>query len=77
MAELLEALYGGDGEYALEKLGAVRRYLKDKGIETVDFDEEHARMFDRMPGAETATLRPALMQGGILLRRGLATVPER
>ena len=77
MAELLEALYGGDGEYALEKLGAVRRYLKDKGVETVDFDEEHARMFDRMPGAETATLRPALMQGGILLRRGLATVPER
>lgn len=76
MAELLEGLYGGDGEYALEKLGAVRRYLKDKDVEVVDFDAEHARMFDRMPGAGTATLRPALLQGGTLLRRGLATVPS-
>jgi len=75
--ELLEGLYGGDGEYALEKLAAVRRFLKDKGVETVDFDEEHAQMFDRMPGAERATLRPALVQSGTLLRRGLATVPER
>ena len=77
MAELLEGLYGGDGEYALEKLAAVRRYLKDKGVETVDFDDAHAQMFDRMPGADAATLCPALLQSGVLLRRGLATVPER
>ena len=77
MAELLEGLYAGDGEFALEKLAAVRRYLKDKGVETVDFDDEHAQMFDRMPGAQRATLCPALLQGGTLLRRGLATVPER
>ncbi len=77
MGELLEGLYSRDGEYALEKLGAVRRYLRDKGVETADFDDEHIRMFDRMPGAERATLRPALLQGGTLLRRGLATVPER
>ncbi len=77
MAELLEGLYGGDGDYALEKLGAVRRYLRGKGIETVDFDSEHAQMFDRMPGAAAATLCPALVQSGTLLRRGLATVPER
>ena len=75
-AGLLEGLYSGDGDYALEKLGAVRRYLKDTGVEVVDFDEEHARMFDRMPGAETATLCPALVRGGTLLRRGLATVPS-
>ena len=77
MSELLEALYGGDGGYALEKLAALRRYLKEKGVEAVDYDSGHAQMFDRMPGAETATLRPALVQSGTLLRRGLATVPER
>ena len=76
MAELLEGLYAGDGEYALEKLAAVRRYLRDRGVETVEFDEAHARLFDRMPGAESATLRPALVCGGTLLRRGLATVKE-
>lgn len=73
---LLEGLYGGDGEYALEKLAAVRRYLKEKGVDIVEFDDAHAQLFDRMPGAETATLRPALTQGGTVLRRGLATVPE-
>ena len=73
---LLEGLYGGDGEYAIEKLAAVRQYLKEKGVETVDYDGQHAQMFDRMPGAETATLRPALIQSGTLLCRGLATVPD-
>ncbi len=72
--ELLEGLYGGDGDYALEKLGAVRLWLRTKGVETVEYDGAHAQLFDRMPGAETATLRPALMQDGVLLRRGLATV---
>ena len=76
IAGLLEGLYSGDGDYALEKLGALRCALADKGIEAVDYDDEHARLFDRMPGAETATLCPALTQGGTLLRRGLATVPS-
>ncbi len=71
---LLEGLYGGDGDYALEKLGAVRIWLRAKGVETVEYDGAHAQLFDRMPGAETATLRPALMQDGTLLHRGLATV---
>lgn len=76
-AELLEGLCSGDGDYALEKLDAVRRYLREKGVETVDYDEEKAQLFDRMPGVQTATLRPALMQEGALLRRGLATIPEK
>ena len=73
MSELLEGLYGGDGEVALEKLGAVRHYLRQRGVETVEYDAQHADWFDRMPGAETVTLRPALTSGGTLLRRGLAT----
>ena len=77
MSELLEGLYGGDGEVALEKLGAVRHYMKQRGVELIDYDDAHAEHFDRMPGMETATLRPALMAGGALLRRGLATVATR
>ena len=75
MASLLEAAYSGDGEFALEKLAAVRHYLRGKGIETADYSADTARYFDCMPGAKTATLCPALVQGGEALRRGTATVP--
>ena len=75
MAGLLEAAYSGDGEFALEKLDAVRHYLRGKGIEVVDYSADTARHFDCMPGAKTATLCPALLQGGEALRRGTATVP--
>jgi hypothetical protein len=77
MAGLLEAERSGDGEYALEKLSAVRHYLRTKGVEAVEFDDAHAQYFDCMPGAGRATLCPALLQGGQVLRRGMATVPER
>ena len=77
MAGLLEAACSGDGEFALEKLDAVRHYLRGKGVEVVDYSPDAARYFDCMPGAKTATLCPALLQGGEALRRGTATVPER
>ncbi len=77
MAELLEGLYAADGEYALEKLGAVRHYLRARDVELVDYDPQHAELFDRMPGAEEATLCPALVQRGHVLRRGTATVAEQ
>ncbi len=77
MAGLLEAEGSGDGEYALERLGAVRHYLRERGVETVDFDDKNARYFDCMPGTQRATLCPALLCDGKVLRRGMATVPER
>ena len=77
MAGLLEAACSGDGEYALEKAAAVRHYLRDKGVEAVDFDDAHAQYFDCMPGAKRETVCPALLAGGQVLRRGMATVPER
>ena len=77
MAGLLEAAYSGDGEFALERLGAVRNYLREKGVEIAEYNADRAQYFDRMPGAKTATLCPALLQGGQVLRRGMATVPER
>ena len=77
MAGLLEAACSGDGEYALEKAAAVRHYLREKGVEAVDFDDAHAQYFDCMPGAKRETVCPALLAGGQVLRRGMATVPER
>ena len=77
MAALLEAEQSADGDYALEKLGDVRHYLREKGVEAVEFDDQHTQYFDCMPGAKRATLCPALLQGGTLLRRGMATVAER
>ena len=76
MASLLEAAYSGDGEFALERVGAVAHYLREKGVETADFDEQHSALFDKMPGTKRATLCPAMLCGGQLLRRGTATVPE-
>ena len=62
---------------AVEKAAAVRHYLRDKGVEAVDFDDAHAQYFDCMPGAKRETVCPALLAGGQVLRRGMATVPER
>ena len=77
MTGLLEAAYSGDGEFALERLGGLRRYLRDKDIEIVDYSADTARYFDCMPGTKTATLCPALLRGGEVLCRGTATVPDR
>lgn len=71
---LLEALYSGDGGFALDRLAAVRTWLHGMDIETVDYTAARSAMFDCMPGMETATVCPALTRGGTLLRRGIATV---
>ena len=70
---LLEALSSGDGEYALERLEDVKYYLHVKGIEAVSYTGENADLFDLLPGARNATVRPALTEGGTLLKKGLAT----
>ena len=69
---LLEGLYSGDGAYALEQLEQVRHYLHGRGVVISDYCAETAALFDCMPGAETATLRPALTTAaGAVLSRGL------
>lgn len=69
---LLEAKYSGDGEYAVEKLGEIRYYLHQNGIETIDYSSESADLFDLLPGEKASTLRPALISEGKVLARGLA-----
>ena len=52
----------------------LRYFLHKKGIETVDYTEEHDMWFEKMPGKESITVRPALLKDGELLRRGMAVI---
>ncbi len=75
-ASLLEAAASGDGQYALDQLENVRYYLHTQHIEAVDYSPETAAYFDIMPSAKTGTIRPALISGGKLLKKGLAAGGE-
>ena len=82
---ILEAAYSEENsEFAGEIVSEVKFYLHQAGIETLDaksvmaFDESGDgwktrldRYFDRMPGAENRTLRPALVKDGQVLVKGL------
>ena len=71
-SELLEAGYSGDGEFALERLGSVKFFLHKNGIDAVEWSPENDELFDRLPAAESGTIRPALVSEGKLLKKGLA-----
>ena len=72
-AGLLEAKKSGDGQFALDRISDVKYYLHRNGIEAVDFREDTRELFDIMPGSKTGTIRPALVQDGKLIKRGLAS----
>lgn len=72
-SSLLEAAASGDGQYALDQLEQVKYYLHTKQIEAVDYSSETAAWFDVMPSTRTGTIRPALVSGGKLLKKGLAS----
>lgn len=76
MAGLLEAACSGDGQYALDKLNDVRYFLHKKGVEAVEYSPDTENYFDRIPSRKTGTIRPALVSGGKLLKKGLAAGGE-
>ena len=69
---LLEAAYSGDGDFALGRIESLKYYLHTREVEIVDYTDETAELFDVMPSKLSGTLRPALVQGGKVLRRGMA-----
>ncbi|MBQ9065745.1 MAG: hypothetical protein IJ123_09900 [Blautia sp.] len=71
-AGLLEALYSNDGETALDSLENIRYFLHCNNIETVDYETDKKEWFDVMPSVTQATIRPALVSDGVILRKGLA-----
>lgn len=72
-SDLLAAAYSGDPEYALEKIEQIKYFLHKQQIEVVDYSKENEKYFDLMPGNKAATLRPALVVQGGLLKKGLAS----
>ena len=74
-AGLLEAWYAHDGQFALDRIGDVKFFLHQNGVETVNYSEDRREMFDRMPGKDAMTIRPALVWNGVLLKRGAAVGP--
>lgn len=73
LASLVEARATGDGDAALCALSQAEQRLREMGVEIVDYDAEHAVLFDLLPTlGEARTVRPALLRDGKTLRRGVA-----
>ena len=72
-ADLLTAAYSKDGEYALDKIEDLKYYLHKQQIDVTDYSEETKQFFDIMPGAQSTTIRPALVADGKILKKGLAS----
>ena len=74
LGDLLEALYAGNGDYALRQLKKLLPWLRQQGIEAVDYSPESADLFEVLPTKRaSATQRPALVREGTLLLAGRAT----
>jgi len=74
LGDLLEALYAGNGDYALRQLKKLLPWLRQQGIEAVDYSPETADLFELLPTKRSsATQRPALISGETLLLAGRAT----
>ena len=73
-SELLEALYGNNGEFALRQLKRVQPLLRQHGVETVDYSPETREYFELLPTRrDSFTQKPALLSGDTLLVPGKAT----
>ena len=72
-SELLESAYAEmDNEYGKQIISEVKFYLHRKKIDVVDYDGNNRELFELMPSEVSGTIRPALVIGGTVLRKGLA-----
>lgn len=69
---LLESAYALDGDDAREMIEAIRFHLHGMGVEAVDFEPGRERWFELLPASRPGTLRPALMRGDRVVKKGLA-----
>lgn len=77
-ADLLEALYAENGDFALRQLRKLLPYLESRGISAADYSPEDAELFEILPSrTEAVTIRPALFSDGKLLLPGRATEVSR
>ena len=78
LASMMEASASGREDLAVRVVGQAEQYLRRMGVEAVFYGEEHAALFDVLPTlGDTRTVRPAMVQDGNVLRRGVAAVSAR
>ncbi len=75
---LLEALYSGNGVFALRQLARLPEYLEGQGVTLLAYSPENESLFTCFPSRQaSATQRPALLAGERLLLPGKATKQEK
>lgn len=75
LTALMEAKASGRSELAMRGLSQAEQYLHALGIELIAYDAAHAQLFDVLPTmGEARTIRPAMVQDGRVLRRGVAAL---
>jgi hypothetical protein len=80
-SSLLESAYAarrkspGDGRID-SQISEISYYLHRKGVEILDYEKKNARFFEILPSPmkESLTIRPALLSGGAVIRKGLAAM---
>lgn len=60
-------------ETAEEMISSVKYYLHRRNVDTVDYKDGKREWFELLPGSKSGTIRPALVMGGELIHKGLAT----
>lgn len=73
LSDLLEAACADDSGFARTIASRTGYELHQQGIDVVNYSRDTRNLFDLMPGEKEATLRPALVRSGKLLRKGLAS----
>ncbi len=72
-ASLLDEIYAMDASESKDAmLSAIRYYLHKGNVELLEYNKDDARKFDVLPG-RGGTMRPAIVQEGKLLKKGLAS----
>lgn len=71
-AELLESAYASGDESARESISAIRFYLHNAGVDVADYAPQRESWFEFLPAPCAGTIRPALVSGDRLLKKGLA-----
>ena len=71
-ATLLESAYAQNNPDAQEMVEAMRFYLHGQGVEAVDYAKGREAWFEFLPGDRPGTLRPALISGDRVVKKGLA-----
>ncbi len=73
LSGILETAYARiDSPGADTVISNIRFYLHKKGMEVIEYSDETARYFNKMPSSMNGTLRPAILQGNTVVIKGLA-----